>query len=162
MLDFRESFLRGRVKLRIEPTTFRLADYRGFLREHHASIDTFKRRQQAAFEAERERWALLPPAPDPDAATAGPSAGGDDPNDLHDPILGPDEVAVRADVTSSVWQIAVEPGARVVLGDRLLVLESMKMEIPVVAPESGTVKALLVRPSGLVAAGQIVAILTRA
>ena len=64
-------------------------------------------------------------------------------------------------MTSSVWQLAVQPGARVLAGDRLLVLESMKMEIPVVAPIAGTVRRVLVKPGTLVAAGQILTILSR-
>ena len=155
LLDFREDFLRGRAKLKIEPTLFRLADYRAFVAENSATIDAFKRRQQAAFEAERERWAMLPPAPDPDLGPVASAASTDE------PALAPDETAVRADVTSSVWQLAVQPGARVLAGDRLLVLESMKMEIPVVAPIAGTVRRVLVKPGTLVAAGQILTILSR-
>jgi urea carboxylase len=157
LLAFRENFMRGRVKLRIEPTTFRLADYRAFLRENGTSIDLFKRRQQAAFESERERWALLPPAAEAESAGAGTAGGADS-----EPSLRPGEVAVRADVTSSVWQILVEAGATVAAGDRLLVLESMKMEIPVAAPVAGVVARILVRQGGIVAAGQIVAILATA
>ena len=153
LLEFREDFLRGRARLSIEPTTFRLADYRAFLATHRAQIDAFKTRQQAAFEAERERWALLPPLPDPDAAAAAAPVAADD-------TLGPGERAVRAEVTSSVWQLAVSPGAKVAAGDRLLVLESMKMEIAVDAPAAGTVARILVSPGTLVSAGQLLAVLS--
>src|SRR5205814_1390728 len=67
LLRFRDAFPRGRVTVDVAPTTFRLATYRAFLREHHASIDAFKQRQQTAFEAERERWASLPPVAEPPA-----------------------------------------------------------------------------------------------
>ena len=62
--------------IKIHETTFRMADYRAFLRDHATSIDAFKRTQQAAFEAERERWAAMPPPPEPpsDAAET-PDAG---------------------------------------------------------------------------------------
>jgi len=151
LLDFREDFLRGRAKLRIEPTTFRMADYRTFLATHRPQIDAFKKRQQAAFEAERERWSLLPPPPDPDAAvTTAP---------LSEDALTPGEIAVRAEVTSNVWQLSVDPGARVAAGDRLLVLESMKMEIAVNAPAAGTVARILVIPGTLVSAGQVLTVL---
>jgi urea carboxylase len=159
LLDFREDFPRGRVKLRVEPTTFRLADYRQFLRDNQTSIDAFKRHQQEAFEAERDRWALLPPAPElqPEAGAAATTGVGG----AVDMALAPGDVAVRADVTSSVWQILVQPGARVAAGDRLLVLESMKMEIPVVAPVAGTVREIVIRPGALVGAGQILLVLHR-
>jgi len=152
LLEFREDFLRGRARLRIEPTTFRLADYRDFLATHRGSIDAFKNRQQAAFEAERERWALLPPPPDPDAAPAAAPAATEE-------VLGAGETAVRAEVTSNVWQLAVSLGAKVAAGDRLLVLESMKMEIAVNAPAAGTVARILVSPGTLVSAGQLLAVL---
>jgi len=153
LLAFREDFLRGRAKLRVETTTFRLADYRDFLASNRPSIDAFKNRQQAAFEAERERWALLPPPPDPDAAPAAAPAATED-------ALAPGERAVRAEVTSNVWQLAVSPGAKVAAGDRLLVLESMKMEIAVNAPAAGTVARILVSPGTLVSAGQLLAVLS--
>ena len=152
LLEFREDFLRGRAKLRVETTTFRLADYRDFLTTHRASIDAFKNRQQAAFEAERERWALLPPPPDPDAATAAAPATTEE-------ALAPGETAVRAEVTSNVWQLSVGAGAKVAAGDRLLVLESMKMEIAVNAPAAGTVARILVSPGALVSAGHLLAVL---
>ncbi len=154
LLAFREEFPRGRVKLRIEQTTFKFAAYRAFLNENQTSIDTFKRRQQAAFEAERERWALMPPPPDLDLAA------GQDESGTGASALQASEVAVRADVTSSVWQLAIEVGARVAAGDRLMILESMKMEIPVTAPVSGVVSRLLARPGGLVSAGQMVAVIS--
>jgi len=151
LLTFREEFPRGRVKLTIEPTTFDFAAYRTFLKENAASIEAFKTGQQAAFEAERERWALLPPPPEVDVL-ADVDTGADT------VTLADGDVPVRAEVTSSVWQIAVEPGARVAAGERLLILESMKMEIAVVSPVAGVVRAITVRERGLVAAGQMVAI----
>ncbi|HEX2660975.1 MAG TPA: carboxyltransferase domain-containing protein, partial [Polyangia bacterium] len=151
LLTFREQFPRGRVKLKVETTTFKFAAYRKFLDENATSIDAFKRRQQAAFEAERERWKALPPPPDPDVAPTAEDDGA--------VALAEGEVAVRAEVTSSVWQLVVEAGARVAAGDRLLILESMKMEIAVLAPAAGVVRAITVRERALVAAGQVVAVI---
>ncbi len=153
LLDFRDAFPLGRVKLKVEPTTFKFAAYRAFLRENQTSIDVFKQRQQAAFDAERERWALMP-SPDLEVAT---DEGAGDSGEM---TLVAGDVAARADVTSSVWQILVEPGARVAAGQRLLILESMKMEIPVVATVAGVVTRVTVRPGSLVAAGQMVAVVS--
>jgi urea carboxylase len=156
LLDFREKFSRGRAELRIEPTTFRFADYRAFLESNRSEIATFKRRQQAAFDAERERWATLPPAPsEADGASLdlGGAEGG------VEAALGPGEVAVRSAVTASVWRVLVEPGTAVVTGQKVAILESMKMELPVDAPASGIVARVLVRPGGLVQAGQLVAVI---
>jgi urea carboxylase len=151
LLQFRADFPHGRARVAIEPTTFRLADYRAFLALHRPSIEAFKRRQQEAFEAERERWASLPPPPPPPEAEPEGSSS--------EPPLAPDERAVRAEVTGSVWQVLVKRGQRVAEGERLLVLETMKMETPVVAPAAGTVHRLLVRAGALVGAGQVLIIL---
>jgi biotin carboxyl carrier protein len=49
---------------------------------------------------------------------------------------------VRAEIPATVWQVKVQVGDTVADGDELMVLESMKMEIPVVAPRAGTVAAI--------------------
>ena len=56
LLELREQQARGELALRVEETTLRLADEQRFLDEHAASIDAFRSRQQAAFQAERRRW----------------------------------------------------------------------------------------------------------
>ena len=63
-------------------------------------------------------------------------------------------LAVRAAVTGSVWQITVPAGTRVAAGDRLVVLETMKMETPVLAPAAGVVVAVCCTPGALVRPGQ--------
>jgi biotin carboxyl carrier protein len=60
---------------------------------------------------------------------------------------------VRAEIAASVWQVKVEVGDRVEAGQELLVLESMKMEIPVCAPVDGTVASISVRPDDKVKEG---------
>ncbi|MEM7275868.1 MAG: biotin/lipoyl-binding carrier protein [Actinomycetota bacterium] len=62
---------------------------------------------------------------------------------------------VRAEMTASVWQVAVTAGQTVAEGDELIVLESMKMEIPVEAPVAGTVAEVLVSPGDQVVEGQV-------
>lgn len=64
-----------------------------------------------------------------------------------------------ADVTGTVWKIEVRPGDRVSEEQTLMVLESMKMEIPVTAPHAGTVLEILVTEGGPVAEGQDVVVL---
>jgi acetyl-CoA carboxylase biotin carboxyl carrier protein len=53
-------------------------------------------------------------------------------------------VEVESEVQGNVWTVDVVPGDRVVQGDVLLIVESMKMEIPVEAPVSGVVTEVLV------------------
>ena len=150
LLQFRADFPRGRARLEIEPTTFRFADYRRFLDDNAASIDAFRAQQRAAFVAERERWAALPPLPDePDAPPASES----------EQTWPPEYVKVPTAVTGSVWEIAVKEGARVAAGDKLVIMETMKMETPVLAPVAGKVVAVTQKPGALVTAGQTVVVL---
>jgi biotin carboxyl carrier protein len=66
---------------------------------------------------------------------------------------------VHAEITANVWQVRTEVGARVEEGDELVILESMKMEIPVVAPVGGTVTELRVQPEDQVQEGDVVAVI---
>jgi len=65
---------------------------------------------------------------------------------------------VRAEITANVWQVRTSVGARVADGDELVILESMKMEIPVTAPHDGTVTELHVAPEDKVTEGDVVAV----
>lgn len=69
------------------------------------------------------------------------------------------EITVVAELTAAVWKIEAAPGTRVAEGDTLVVLESMKMEIPVMAPADGTVIAVLVAEGDQIEEGQAVATL---
>ena len=57
---------------------------------------------------------------------------------------------VRAEITANVWQVRVEVGQEVAEGDELVILESMKMEIPVLADVKGTVIEIVVSPGDVV------------
>jgi urea carboxylase len=56
LLEMREAFPQGGLRLEIEETRFSLAGYNRFLDENRDSIEAFQGRQRAAFEAERQRW----------------------------------------------------------------------------------------------------------
>lgn len=66
---------------------------------------------------------------------------------------------VEAEMVANVWKVLVEPGAQVAEGDTLVILESMKMEIPVEAPAGGTISALNVVEGGVVQEGDIIAVI---
>ena len=66
---------------------------------------------------------------------------------------------VRAEITANVWQVRTEVGAQVTEGDELVILESMKMEIPVTAPLDGIVMEVRVAPEDKVREGDVVAVL---
>ncbi len=69
---------------------------------------------------------------------------------------------VHAEITANVWQVRVEVGQTVSVGDELVILESMKMEIPVEAPVAGTVAEIRVQPDAQVLEGDVVAVLDEA
>jgi acetyl-CoA carboxylase biotin carboxyl carrier protein len=69
------------------------------------------------------------------------------------------EMPVRSELNAVVLKIEVALGDRVEAGDTLIVLESMKMEIPVSAPRAGTVAAILVEEKQTVEEGQKIAVL---
>ena len=66
---------------------------------------------------------------------------------------------VRAEITANVWQVRVEVGQAVEVGDEIVILESMKMEIPVTAPLAGTISELAVAPDDQVTEGDLIAVI---
>lgn len=66
---------------------------------------------------------------------------------------------VRAEITANVWQVHVTPGQAVDVGDTLVILESMKMEIPVESPVAGTVVEVRVEPDTQVVEGDVIAVI---
>lgn len=69
------------------------------------------------------------------------------------------EIEVKSEITGAVWKILVKPGDDVDEDDPLVILESMKMEIPITAPESGQVSRIVLAEGDPVAEGQLVAVL---
>ena len=149
LLRFRDDFIQGKVQLEVHDEVFRLRDYSAFLRRNRADIAAFKARQQAAFAAERERWATLAPVVD----------GADELVDESAVELPPGCVLELAHVPGSVWKIVVQVGQRVAAGDPLVILESMKMEIPIAASDAGVVHEIVCSEGRSVAAGDPICIL---
>ncbi|MEO8204301.1 MAG: biotin/lipoyl-binding carrier protein [Betaproteobacteria bacterium] len=65
----------------------------------------------------------------------------------------------KSDVAGSVWKITTQVGDRLQPGDTVMILESMKMEIPVIAEDGGTVKEFRVAEGEAVVEGQVMAFL---
>jgi acetyl-CoA carboxylase biotin carboxyl carrier protein len=66
---------------------------------------------------------------------------------------------VKAELVGNLWKITSEVGQQVEPDDTIMILESMKMEIPVLAPVGGTIKEILVSEGQVVQEGQVVAII---
>ena len=67
---------------------------------------------------------------------------------------------VKTEVTGSVWKIMAQAGQKLAPGDTIMIVESMKMEIPVIAEDGGTLAALHVAEGESVNEGQVVATLS--
>ena len=68
-------------------------------------------------------------------------------------------IDVPAHITGTVWKIEKKVGDAVVAGDILVILESMKMEMPVEAPEAGTVKEVRCKETQAVAEGDVLVVI---
>ncbi len=69
-------------------------------------------------------------------------------------------VDIKTEITGNVWKILVKVGDTVAEDEPLMILESMKMEIPVVVVENGIVKEILVNEEDTVREGSVVARIT--
>ena len=67
---------------------------------------------------------------------------------------------IRAEMVANVWKVVTAPGATVAEGDTLVILESMKMEIPVLAETDGTVSQLAVNEGDVVQEGDLIAVIS--
>ncbi len=153
LLEHRQDFPLGRFDIKIEETTFSLADYSKFLSREKESITVFKDRQQSAFNAERDRWAASG-----QANFVGEEASASDGMEADLPA---GSEYLTAAVPGSVWKIVVQPGEAIEEGAVIAILESMKMEIPLTATNAGVLTEWLVAEGTPVNAGQGIAVFTR-
>ncbi|WP_328816571.1 biotin/lipoyl-binding carrier protein [Nonomuraea cypriaca] len=66
---------------------------------------------------------------------------------------------VRAEMVANVWKVVVSEGETVSDGDTLVILESMKMEIPVLAEDDGVVAQLKVTEGDVIQEGDLIAVI---
>jgi urea carboxylase len=147
LLDAREKFPHGLYPLRVEESTFNLADYDRFLASIAPEAAAFKKHQKESFDAERERWAaagLLTPPDAPEDTTEAAV------------ITIPDGCeGVSSPLTASVFQIPVKLGQQVTEGEKLVILDAMKTEIGITSHVTGTVENIYCELGTLVNAGQL-------
>lgn len=147
LLEMREDFPLGRMNLEIEAAEFQLVSYNNFLSGISADSNDFRKRQQEAFGAERRRWAE---SGEFDRATEDAV-----PASVPGEVQAPAGCSVLlSSTTASVWQVLVQAGDKVEQGQRVFVLEAMKMEIAVYAPNLSEVVEILAKPGTLVSNGQ--------
>jgi urea carboxylase len=154
LLRIRRDFPLGRFELRIEESELALADYQQFLADEAEGIAAFRDQQRTAFAAERQRWI--------DSGQAHFESDEGVTEASEDAPLEAGQHSVDSHIAGNLWQVQVEEGASVEAGDVLVILESMKMEIPLTAPVAGTVREVRVQPGSPVRAGQRVVVLEQA
>ena len=138
----RDDFREGRAAVRIEETVFDFAEHLQFLDDNAADIARFRQLQSAAFEAEVERWHL------DDQDTEGESLLPMQEEDIDDGAL-----PVAADMNGNIWKVLVTPGEAVEAGQPLIIVEAMKMELAIHAPQAGIVKRIGCQPGRPVSPG---------
>ncbi|KGS13898.1 hypothetical protein OA77_14070, partial [Pseudomonas coronafaciens] len=111
----------------------------------------FRAQQQSAFNAERERWIANGQADFQSDEGVAP--------DIEELPLQAGHQGIDSHIAGNLWQVQVQPGERVEAGDVLVILESMKMEIPLLAPVAGVVREVRVQPGSAIRAGQRVVVL---
>ncbi|NVL38446.1 5-oxoprolinase/urea amidolyase family protein [Pseudomonas syringae pv. actinidiae] len=151
LLRIRRDFPLGRFALNIEHSTLNLADYQTFLTREADGIAAFRAQQQGAFNAERERWIANGQADFQSDEGVAPY--------IEELPLHAGQQGIDSHIAGNLWQVQVQPGERVEAGDVLVILESMKMEIPLLAPVAGVVQEVRVQPGSAVRAGQRVVVL---
>ncbi|NHN87947.1 urea carboxylase [Acetobacter conturbans] len=145
LMEARAAFPHGRFPVKIEETTFSLKDYKAFLSANADEIADAKARQQAAFEAERQDWI----AKGLDTFEEAPNT-----TQADDSILPEGRMSVDSPVPGSIWQLPVAIGDTVKVGDTVAIIESMKTEMKIAAPASGTVTDILCRKGREVRGGE--------
>jgi urea carboxylase len=152
LLEMREAFPQGRYSVRIEDGVFDLDEYQRFLALIADSATAFKEKQQAAFEAERARW-----------AASGADRVADDGDQLEEAapeiLIPPGHKALRAATAGSVWSLEAQEGDTLRAGQRVLLLEAMKMEVAVSTRSAGQLAAVYVKPGQAVQPGQVLALI---
>ncbi|MCH6258033.1 urea carboxylase [Puniceicoccaceae bacterium K14] len=150
--QMREDFPHGRFELKVEEDTFDLAQYIDFLETNENSISDFKTKQQAAFDEERERWIQSGQAEFEEDTPLDNLINSDN-------AIPEGHQALSTNVPGNIWKVNIEEGQMVNKGDTLIIVESMKMEIPVTAKQSGVITKLLVSEGSSVSAAQNLCIL---
>ena len=149
LTEARAAFPHGGYPVRIEETRFNWAREQRLLTTAAGEIAAFKSRQQAAFDDERLRW-----------KEAGlDSFVADVTLPLAEELVPAGCTGVESPVPGTLWKCLVEPGDRVAAGEPLVIVESMKMEIVVVAPAGGRILAFRAVAGRTVRAGDILAVM---
>jgi len=145
--SIRRDFIHGLYPLKIEQTEFCWTKYSKFLDDNQSSISAFQSKQREAFNAERERWAMSGlDEGNFDEAPPTESLSVEVPNGCE---------SIECILTGTVWKILAKAGDKVHPDKPIMILEVMKMEVPVYTLESGILEDLIVSEGQGVNSGQV-------
>lgn len=143
--QIRKDFPKGRYPLKIESTNFSLAQYKQFKQDNADSMDAFIKKRDKAFADELAQW----------------HANGQfnfEPIEEKQEEISQnwpeDSLVIESPVAGSLWRTDVSLGQELEKGQTLAILESMKMEIPLITPQSGAVTHLLLKDGQRIRQGQ--------
>ncbi|MBU1215772.1 urea carboxylase [bacterium] len=147
--QMREDFPRGRMKLKVEETTFSLREYKNFLSANESSIKEFKNTQQNAFDEERNMWERT--------GLANFTTENEELNKqtMERIELDDGKEAIESPVQGSLWKVFAKIGDVVQEGEVLAIAESMKMEIDIEAHEHGKITNVLCHEGENISAGKL-------
>jgi len=145
----REEFPLGRVELKVEETTFSLKAYKDFLDTNKESIDVFKKKQQGAFEQERQMWERT------GLANFTTQSEDHEIQSMEHIEINEGAEAVESPVQGSLWKVLAKLGDVVQEGEVLAIAESMKMEVDIEAPEHGKITQVLCNEGENIQAGKM-------
>ncbi len=147
--QIRRDFPKGEYPVKVEETTFSLSAYQQFLDDNQEDISAFTSARNRAFDEELQRW----------VESGQINFQSEQDLDANNGAEEVDGTPVESPVAGSIWKLNVAEGDRVQQGDVVAVLESMKMEIEIYAPESGKVVAIARQEGQQINAGQAIMVL---
>jgi len=148
LLRIRRDFPQGQYPLRIEETTFSLKNYKAFLANNKIEIDTFKKKQTDAFEAEKNDWIKTGRLNFSQDVLSGAEKSDNEIAEGLEPIESP--------ISGILWKTLVNVGDRVIKGQPLVILESMKMEITIESHTDGIIKSQHCKNGKEITAGDVI------
>jgi len=147
--EIRREFIHGRFDLKTETVKFSLAEHEAALEPVRDEIAAFREQREQAFQEEMARW----------RANGQFTFEDNTPEVSETAELSANETGVDSPVSGSLWKLQVAEGEDVEDGQVVALVESMKMEVEIVARQAGRVARLPIAEGGAVAAGQPVVIL---
>jgi len=151
--DIRDKFLYGKFPLTIEDKSFKLKEYKQFLKENEDKSNIFQTKRANAFETERLMWKEKGLDSFDTKVVAV--------EDKDELILTDDEEAIESIMSGNIWKIEVEVGDKVKAGEVLVILESMKMEVEIETEVSGVISQILYKEGDNIESGNVLVVLKK-